>query len=191
MQAKGGVSLNMISSSKKQKYLRVSIHNPTKTAGATIVYNSKTVRTLEESANESSIRTLSGEDAAGNLFDLIGLNPDYHFKINGGFNFKTPVFEGYRVELINEDQPIKETNRYRPSKLLLYKIDETTESLIRSIEYLSFFENIEPYIQPKEIKFTDESTGETGSISIQKFEYNVGLPNFLFELGEDTVIVEE
>lgn len=176
--------LDMVVSTKKQKFIRASIFNPTKTAGATIVYNDKKIQTHEESGSESSLRMLSGEDAAGNLFDLLALNPEYHFSKDDSFNLKIPVFDGYRLELLKEDTPIAGTDRYRPKKMLLYEVGDTDDSLIRSIEYISYFEMIEPYLLPKEIKFIDESTGETGRITVQKVEYNVGLPDFLFRIRE-------
>jgi outer membrane lipoprotein-sorting protein len=191
IQRGGGIPLNMVVSSKTQKYIRASIFNATKTAGATIVYNSRTIQTVEESGSERSIRTLSGEDAAGNLFDLIALNPDYHFRKNDGFNFKIPVLEGYHVELRRDRKPIENTDRYLPNQLLLYKVSDAGNSLIRSIEYISFFEEIAPYFQPKEITFTDEENGEQGRITIQKVEYNVGLPDFLFSIKDDTKKIEQ
>jgi len=186
MQADGGTSLDMVTSSKEQKYIRASIHTPTKIAGATIVYNGNAIAIVEDIAYQSTSRVLSGEEAAGNLFDLIALNPEYHFRASDGFNFKIPVFEGYRVELLREGQPVAGTERYPPNKMLLYAVGESGDSLIRSIEYLSYFDTIEPYLQPKEITFTDESTGDTGRITVQKVEYNVGLPDFLFEIEDET-----
>jgi outer membrane lipoprotein-sorting protein len=184
MQTEGGIPLQMSISTKEQKYIRASIHTPTKTAGATIVFNGKKVVILEKVTQESTSRLLSGEEAAANLFDLIALNPDYHYSASNGFDFKIPVFEGYYIELQREVEPIRETNRYMPTKMILHEVGESGNTLIRSIKYLSFFDEIDPYLQPKEIVFTDESNGETGRITIQKIEYNVGLPDFLFEIDD-------
>lgn len=186
MQLATGISLDMVISSKEQKYIRAAIHNDQKTVGVSIVLNKNTIQSIEESNLKSSVRTLKGEDAASNLLDLIALNPDYHFSGRDAYNFKIPIFEGYRIELENEEDPIAGTERYPPIKLLLYKVDKSGETLIRSIEYISFFENTKPYLQPKEIIFTDEETSESGRIIVHKVEYDVGLPNFLFKLRDET-----
>jgi outer membrane lipoprotein-sorting protein len=184
MQLGSGASLEMVTSTKNQKYIRASIHNSSNTVGATIVYNGKSIKIVEETSDKSTARILSGEEAAANLFDLVALNPEYHFNANEGLNFKISTFKGYRVELQREATPVAETERFRPTKMLLYKVAETGDTLIRSIDYLSYFEKIDPYLQPKEITFTDEAAGETGRITVQKVDYNVGLPNFLFELPD-------
>jgi len=184
MHTDGGIKLKMSTSTKEQKYIRASIHTPTKTAEATLVYNGNLVSITKESESHISSSILRGEEAAANLFDLIALNPEYHFRDREAFDFKSLVFKGYRVELQNVADPIEGTERYRPYQLMLYEVDESGETLIRSIKYLSFFDAIDPYQQPKEIVFTDESNGETGRITIQKIEYNVGLPDFLFEIDD-------
>jgi hypothetical protein len=154
--------------------------------GVSIVLNKNTIQSIEESNLKSSVRTLKGEDAASNLLDLIALNPDYHFSGRDAYNFKIPIFEAYRLELQMEAKPFKETERYRPMKALLYEEHDAGSTLLRSIKYISFFDPTDPYFQPRELTFTDESTGEIGHISVQKVEYNVGLPDFLFDLGDQS-----
>ena len=186
MQLDGGHSLGMVVSSKEQKYIRATIHNQKKTAGATIIYDGKVIALVEGETFQTTARVLSGAEAAANLFDLIALNPEYHFKKFDGFNFKTPAFKAYRLELQMEAKAFKETERYRPIKALLYEEHDAGSTLLRSIKYISFFDLPDPYLQPRELTFTDESTGEIGRISVQKVEYNVGLPDFLFDLGDES-----
>jgi outer membrane lipoprotein-sorting protein len=75
MQLDGGHSLGMVVSSKEQKYIRATIHNPDKTAGATIIYDGKVIALVEGETFQTTARILSGAEAAANLFDLIALNP--------------------------------------------------------------------------------------------------------------------
>ena len=179
-------SFGMLISSKGRKYIRASIRNPKKTAGADIIYNGKTVAIVERGSPQKRSRVLSGEEAAANLFDLIALNPEYHFKNIDGFNFNIPTFKTYRVELQREAEPFEETERYRPVKALLYKEHDAGSTLLRSIEYMEFFNQIDPYFQPKKISYTDAKTGDIGHITVDKIEYNIGLPIFLFEIPGDT-----
>jgi len=179
-------SFGMLVSSKGRKYIRASIRNPKKTAGADIIYDGKAVAIVERGSPQKRSRVLSGEEAAANLFDLIALNPEYHFKNIDGFNFNIPTFKTYRVELQREAEPFEETERYRPVKALLYESYDADSTLLRSIEYMEFFNQIDPYFQPKKISFTDAKTGEIGHIAVDKIEYNIGLPSFLFEIPGNT-----
>ena len=179
-------SFGMLISSKGSKYIRASIRNQKKTAGADIIYDGKAVAIVERGSPQKRSRVLSGEEAAANLFDLIALNPEYHFKEIDGFNFNIPTFKAYHVELQTEAEPVKETERYRPKKALLYKGHDADGTLVRTIEYMEFFDQTDPYFQPKEILFTDEKTGVVGHIIVDKIEYNTGLPSFLFEIPGNT-----
>ena len=176
----------MLVSSKGRKNIRASIRNQKKTAGADIIYDGKAIAIVERGSPQKRSRVLSGEEAATNLFDLIAINPEYHFKNIDGFNFNIPTFKAYHVELQTEAEPVKETERYRPKKALLYKGHDADGTLVRTIEYIKFFDQTDPYFQPKELTFTDVSTGVIGHITVDKFEYNVGLPSFLFEIGDET-----
>jgi len=186
IQLDGDKSFEMLVSSKEQKYIRASIRNPKKTAGADIIYKGKAIAVVERGTLQTTARVLSGAEAAANLFDLIALNPEYHFKNIDGFNFNIPTFKAYHVELQTEAETIKETERYRPKKALLYKGHDADGTLVRTIEYIKFFDQTDPYFQPKELTFTDVSTGVIGHITVDKFEYNIGLPSFLFEIGDET-----
>ena len=185
IQLDGDKSFEMVVSSKEQKYIRASIRNAKKTAGVDIIYDGKEIAVVERGNLESKSRFLSGEEAAANLFDLIALNPEYHFRKIDGFNFNIPTLKTYRVELQNETEPLKETERYKPAKALLYKDHDTGSTLLRSIEYISLFDQIDPYFQPKELTFTDNRTGVVGHITVHRVEYNVGLPDFLFEISRE------
>ena len=182
----GENSFGMLVSIKGRKYIRASIRNPKKTAGADIIYDGKAVAIVERGSPQKRSRVLSGEEAAANLFDLIALNPEYHFKNIDGFDFNIPTFKTYRVELQREAEPFEETERYRPVKALLYESYDADSTLLRSIEYMEFFNQIDPYFQPKKISFTDAKTGEIGHIAVDKIEYNIGLPSFLFEIPGNT-----
>ena len=182
----GDKSFEMVVSSKEQKYIRASIRNPKKTAGADIIFNGKAIAIVERVTLQSKSRVVSGDEAAADLFDLIALNPEYHFRKIDGFNFNIPTFKAYRVELQTEAEPFGETGRWRPLKALLYKEQDAVSTLVRIAEYTKFFDQIDPYFQPKELTFTDVMTGDIGHISVDKIEYNIGLPSFLFDISDET-----
>ena len=182
----GGQSVRMVMTSKEQKYIRASIRNQKKTTLADIIYDGKAIAIVAMESPQKRSRVLSGEEAATNLFDLIAINPEYHFKNIGGFNLNIPTFKAYRVELQTEAEPVEETERHRPVKALLYKEHDAGSTLVRSIEYMEFFDQADPYFQPKKISFTDVKTGDIGHITVDKIEYNIGLPSFLFEIRGNT-----
>ena len=181
----GDKPLEMVVSSKEQIYIRASIRNPNKTAGADIIYKGKTIAIVERGTLQNKSRVLSGDEAATNLFDLIALNPEHHFREIDGFNFNIPTFKAYRIELQTEEELEKETERCRPIKALLYKEQDAVSTLVRIAEYTKFFDQTDPYFQPKELIFTDVMTGNIGHISVDKFEYNIGLPSFLFDISDE------
>ena len=186
IQLDGDKSFEMLVSSKEQKYIRASIRNPKKTAGVDIIYDGKAIAVAESGTLQSKSRVLSGEEAAANLFDLIALNPEHHFRKIDGFDFNIPTLQAYRLELQNEAEPFGETERWRPLKALLYKEQDAVSTLVRIAEYTKFFDQIDPYFQPKELTFTDVMTGDIGHISVDKIEYNIGLPSFLFDISDET-----
>ena len=186
IQLNGHEPFEMLISTKEQKYIRASVRNPKKTAGADIIYNGKAIAVVERGTPKSKSRFVSGDEAATDLFDLIALNPEYHFRKIDGFNFNIPTFMAYRVELQTEVEPVKETERYRPVKALLYKEQNAVSTLVRIAEYTKFFDQTDPYFQPKELTFTDVMTGDIGHISVDKIEYNIGLPSFLFDISDET-----
>ena len=186
IQLNGHEPFEMLISTKEQKYIRASVRNPKKTAGADIIYNGKAIAVVERGTPQIKSRFVSGDEAATDLFDLIALNPEYHFRKIDGFNFNIPTFKVYRVELQTEAEPVKETERYRPVKALLYKEQDAVSTLIRIAEYTEFFDQTDPYFQPKELTYTDLTTGDIGHITVDKIEYNVGLPSFLFDISDET-----
>lgn len=182
----GGQSVRMVMTSKEQKYIRASIRNQKKTTLADIIYDGKAIAIVAMESPQKRSRVLSGEEAATSLFDLIAINPEYHFKNIDSFNLNIPTFKAYRVELQTEAEPVEETERHRPVKALLYKEHDAGSTLVRSIEYMEFFDQTDPYFQPKKISFTDVKTGDIGHITVDKIEYNIGLPSFLFEIRGNT-----
>ena len=168
---------------KNQNRIRVATLEKRGASGRIIqVFSNDQIVEVWENVSGNEKRSLSRLDAATSLFDLISLTPDYHFRSPKGFDLNSQVFKGYRVELQYSKSMKNTVADDQPKKLLLYQVSESDQQLIRSIHYVSFFEKVEPYLQPKELTFSDETTGETGRIIIQSLEYNVGLPDFLFRL---------
>lgn len=180
-----GLTLNLIVFTKEQDLIRASIHPADKSFGAVVAYDGQTVKMQEEIIDVYPTKVLEGEDAAGNLFDLIALNPEYHFRKWDGLNLDSKVLQGFRIEIQREESPIKEPETCKPISLKLFKVEELGDTLIRSTQYSQFFKNKEPYLQPKLLTFTDETTGENGTIKVKSVEYNVGLPDFLFKLPDN------
>ncbi|MGJ8650366.1 MAG: hypothetical protein ACSHX4_08395 [Opitutaceae bacterium] len=122
-------------------------------------------------------------DSVTTLMDLIALNPDYHFQANNGFDLNSPILEGYTVELTREPGAYSGTDKHKPLHLQLFENNEG-KRLIRSAHFVRFHKVIDPYFQPKEITFTDETTGVGATIIIDRYEYRSGIPEFLFDFPE-------
>ncbi len=172
---------------KQQDRMRVATLEKTGVSGRIIqIYSSERIYEIWEKEDGNIPQDVNSLDAATSLFDLISLTPEYHFREKDGFDFGTEIFEGYNLELKRVDEDTGKSISSLPEIVLLYHTEGGAKKLIRSIRYISFFEEREPYTQPKELIYTDETSGESGRITVQKVEYNVGLPDFLFDLGEDT-----
>lgn len=176
-----GPQLDLVSYARGQNMLRVSIHDTKKRFGTDIIYRKGKMAAIEQLA-EAGVkrRALTGEEAAGNLLDMLALNPQYHFQQNNGFDLSIKLLDGYRIAYQQTDEEVNPS----PHSLKLYEIEDDGEKLLRSIEYLSLMEEITEFIQPKELRLTDETTGESGRIIVQSVEYNVGIPGFLFEISD-------
>lgn len=185
MHTDNDTELNLIVFTKGQKLIRASMHPANKSHGAVIAYDGQIVKVQEEIVDVYPTKVLEGEDAADNLFDLIALNPEYHFRKRDGFNLEAQVLQGFRIEIQRKEYPIAGTEIYKPISLKLYKVSDSSETLIRSAQYDHFFKDKKPYLQPKALTFTDETNGEKGKIIVESVEYNAGLPDFLFELPDD------
>ena len=178
-----GVQLNLSVATKEQDAIRATISNSDKSIVLQLIHNEEGFFSRSRTPDsKATTRKLSGDEAAGNLMDLLSLNPDYHFRTVNGFNLEPMTSEGYTFEFKRSKTEIEGTEIYPPVHLRLFRDENNRNKLIRSIEFIDFHPHTYPYLQPKTLKFTDETSGETGYIKINKVEYNPGLPDFLFDI---------
>jgi hypothetical protein len=178
----GHLSLTLLT--KGQHKLRASIQDPQHKSKVHITYNQEQLWTKPFIHGSESARKLEGTEAAENLLDLLALNPQFHFKQRDGFNLSSSALKGYKVEYTQSEKPYKETNKHVPESLKLFDISKDEPRLIRSIRYISFQKSTTPFVRPKELVLTDETTSESGTIIINEVSYNSGIPDFIFKLPE-------
>lgn len=166
--------------------LRASIRDEATGIEVSYVYNEQKL-TVVLGLPDNSFEPIenSADDAVAVLVDLLSLNPEFHFGPGVVANiFSEPIFEGYSVEIKNYPQEPDSEEKPLCQSIRLFRNDEAQSTLIRSIEMLNYFPAVQPYAQPQELAFTDETTGESGQIIVRNVQYNPGIPEFLFELPE-------
>jgi hypothetical protein len=182
-----GRTLNFSQVTKGQNHIRASILAPDGSVSVTVFFNQDKIYLEEDLPDNKSVRELSGEDAAAYLLDLLALNPAYHFRPNNGFNLRHPIFEGFsleikRVEASDPSDQDESSEQIRPiEQLRLIDLSVERDPILRTIRYLENFPEGKHGQTPRKIAFTDNSTGEGGTITLKDYNYNVGLPYFLFK----------
>jgi len=185
MEANGRL-LKLSQATKGQEQIRASILAPDGSASVTIYFNGRKIHLQEDLPDRQSVRELSGEDAATHLLDLLALNPEYHFRPIDGFNLQHPVFEGFSLEIkraeapddADEGEPGEQTRPIAQIRLIDLSLERNPT--IRTIRYLENFPDGRHGQAPRKIAFTEDRTGEGGTITLKEYQYNVGLPDFLF-----------
>lgn len=179
-------SLDLSVAIKGQNKIRATFLNKQGVSSRSVyLLNGSTLKEFHEIEGTLTELVANRLDSATTLTDLIALNPDYHFQTKNNFDLSTPILEGYILELTREPDAFFGTGKHKPLHLHLFEENED-KKLIRSIQFISFHKAIQPFFQPKEIRFTDETTGVSATILIDQIEYNPGLPNFLFEASKSS-----
>ena len=118
----------MVVSSKEQKYIRASIRNPKKTAGADIIYNGKAIAVVGEPLQGKS-RVVGGDEAAADLFGPHRTQSEYHSERLMGLILTFRLSRHTVLSFKRRPEPDEETDRCRPLKALLYKEQDAVSSL--------------------------------------------------------------
>lgn len=181
----GRDSLNVIMSATEQSALKMTIFNESRSVKISIIFSQGEVFVSESAEEHSESRRLNESESARYLVDMLAVNPDHHFKRIDGFNTDTAALSGYSVILNFPEIEIDSAQRPIPTSIELYRINkEEPKQLIRRIEYKSFHEPHGQYLRPKELLFIDVINKRKGKMVLDSFEYNLGVPSFIFEAPE-------
>jgi len=162
--------------------IRAVIKTPGSSAELHYLLSGKNFYLIKESGNRRQVEELDASKAEI-LFDLIGLNPDYHIGSSGAFELPEKIFAGYLVKLSRKPEQEIEGRVVRPpAEMILLKKEDIGETPIRRIEFLKFAESRDHVRNPTFLRFTDLRSNATGTISLDSVNINAGVPEFLFEL---------
>ncbi|HAV12696.1 MAG TPA: hypothetical protein DCX06_04245 [Opitutae bacterium] len=127
-------------------------------------------------------KEIEKEDSVSHYLDLTATSP-YFFNVTEALEeFIDKLDTKFSIEIEISETAIIDTEIYPINRINLFRDEDDKKTLIRSIQYLDYMPELEPFLQPKRLKFKNEISGESGTITIDKVELNSGLPNFLFEL---------
>ena len=166
---------------KGQDKIRASIQLHNGGNKIEIIFNNGELWVRDGLDPEHITTTLSEEKAATNLLDLIALNPLHYFKERNGFKLTNQIFKNYELVYNNSGKTDESSDTAIPEYIRLYRLESNSRTLIRTIRYKDFHPETTPYLQPKEIILIDEDNGSEGCIVVTSYEYNSGIPEFLFE----------
>lgn len=181
-----GRTLNLSQSIKGQDRIRATIQAKSGQANVTVFLIGEKILLEEDLPDKKRVRQLSGSDAATHLLDLLALNPEYHFRRTEGFDLRHPALKGFSLKIRREEIPDPDSRsqanqQMQPiAQIQLFDDSRKKDTLIRSIRYLERFPEGPHGRSPRKIEFIDHTTGATGTITLNEYEYNAGLLDFLF-----------
>jgi hypothetical protein len=176
---------------KGQSMIRSSVNNSNGRNTFTLLFNQGSVVSILDTDGQLKVETKQADEAASQLFDLLMLNPEYHFRAVDGFSLSHKIFNDYRIEFTYEiDKTSKVTSDVQGKRRIiganLYRLanTETKEVLLRSFQINSFSKFSNQIEAPQELQFIDEETADISHIRVTTVIYNSGIPNFLFKIQE-------
>lgn len=169
---------------KRKSGIRATIHIPGKLTRAVVLFNGEKLYLIQELTEEGSIKEIEGDDAAANLFEMLAINPDFHFQ-KEALSYTTAILDDYKIELLREEIITQDGIIKQPTMAKLYARGNTELKLLKTIQYVEFFPLKDyPCNQPKKITYTDHRDNSIGEIIIDKVSYNSGIGDFIFQLPE-------
>lgn len=167
---------------KGHNKIKANLSSSRRKVQVTTLYNNERLTVIQKiQGQEGHQNTPSGDEAAGMLFDLIALNPEFTLKQNKLFEYSRGPLQGYVVIILRT-----EDDKGRPLKAQLFKLSDKDRILLRSVNYDTFKSFGGPNEEPTKLVFKDEETAETMILQISDITYNSGIPDFLFELPNAT-----
>ena len=167
---------------KRDAGIRATIHTAGKLTRAVVLFDGNKIHLIQELTEAGSIKELNGDHAAENLFEMLAINPDFHFQ-SEKLSYQTSILNGYKIELLRDEIVTPTGIEQQPTEANLYIKNDSKLKLLRTIQYIEFFpQEDSPFHQPKRITFTDHTNASSGEIIINEVSYNSGIPDFIFEL---------
>lgn len=181
-----GRTLSISQATKGQKQIRASVQAPDGRTTVTTYFADGKIVLAENLADRKTVRTLAGADAAAYLLDLLALNPEYHLR-PGRFDRTHPLFEGFSLDIQWVDAPPASNPAAATSssqiigQIRLIDQSDGEQRIISTIHYLERFPKGPHGWNPRKIQFLDNTTGRSGLITLEAYDFNSGLLDFLFQ----------
>ncbi len=179
-----GIELELSVITKKDAGIRATVFSPTQKPDALILFDEKELYLSSKNGIHPEVYTkLSGQEAAENLFQMLALNPWLHFP-NGELELRSPILDEYRIVLEHN----LDNSHLEPIQMHLYHTVAEEPNLLSTIEFVDFFKDSGPQLQPKTLRVTDHTASTVGKVHIKNFAYNKGVADYLFERPKDRPI---
>ncbi len=181
-----GRTLSISQATKGQKQIRTSVQAPDGQTTVTTYFADGKIVLAEDLPDRKTVRTLAGADAAAYLLDLLALNPEYHLR-PGSFNRTHPLFEGFSLDIqwIDVVPALNPPPAGDAPKIIkqIRLVDHSSreQRVIRTIDYLERFPKGPHGWNPRKIQFIDKTTGKSGLITLEAYDFNSGLLDFFFQ----------
>ena len=176
------VELNVIT--KKKAGIRAKIFASNRNQDAVLIFDQRELfLTKQAQFQEGTYEKISGREAAVNLFQMLALNPWLHFP-NGELELRSPILNEYRIVMEHN----LDNSHLEPIQMHLYHTVAEEPDLLSTIEFVDFFKDSGPQLQPKTLRVTDHTASSVGKVHIKSFAYNKGVADYLFERPKDRPI---
>lgn len=164
--------------------MKMVIFDEERTAKISILFSSNKIYATTIKEERTNSRLLNKEESALYLFDMMAVNPNYHFRNNKDQSITIPTFDGYAV-IVNFDDSLQTDQGVSiPESMELFRIQGEDKILIRRVHYKNFHQPHGILLRPKEMLFYDVIRERKGEVYLEQFEYNSVVPDFIFELPD-------
>ena len=177
-----GVELEVKLITKKKKGIRASIFSEDGVANSVLIFDQHKLYLLtKDGYKKLRSKEIFDREAAENLFQMLALNPWLHFP-DGTLALRSPILDHFHI-IYDCDRDYEYP---KPRQMQLYATGANESTLLSTIEFINFFDENTPYLQPKTLRVTDHTTETIGTVEVENFSYNEGLADYLFQSPEET-----
>jgi len=176
-----GMEMKLNVMTKKQRGIRATVFSKNGKENAVLIFDQRELYQFKKEPTEAPIyRRVTGREAAENLFQMLALNPWFHFP-RGTLALRCDLLDHFEI-VYHCDMENQDTY---PLEMHLYHTADAEPILLSTIEFVDFFSDSAPLHQPKTLRVTDHSMQTVGMVEVENFAYNKGVADYLFKRPKD------
>ena len=175
---RGDVSLKVLK--KGRHWIRATVTKRNRNSESILYFRKESLDVINRLPEGIRTKKLSPMETASNLIDLMALNPIFHFGQQHKYSFKSPELANFKVRIDREPPEYNQSLGMIRSIRLIHSQNKS-QSVVRTIRFKHAKFDGDGNFHPHTLRFLDEQSQDVGKVIVQRIDYNLGLPDFLFE----------